>query len=774
MARPSQPRGNDPQPRPQPPAGIERERELIVIANADAGLRVAREGVRSTSGVDTTGLADLLASEGATLRPLFGVSEDRLRSEADAVSPMARADVPDLSVFYRVDAPDDRLDTLAAQLRNQDVVEAAYIKPPAEPSQLVAEALGVNDMVATIEEPPAHTPDLTPREEYLNPAPGGIDARYAWTVPGGGGAGVRIIDIEGAWLFTHEDLLQNQGGVIGGTPSTDLGWRNHGTAVVGEIGGDRNPFGITGICPDANVRAVSIFGGLGSAGAIRHAANALNAGDIILIELHRPGPRHNFQPRQDQLGYVAIEWWPDDYQAIRYAIGRGVIVVEAAGNGAENLDDAIYNVNPPSPNGPFPSWWQNPFRRSPLDSGAIVVGAGAPPPGTHGRNHGPDRSRLGFSNFGALVDAQGWGREVTTAAYGDLQGGSNENEWYTDTFSGTSSASPIIVGALGCVQGVRRAGGATLLTPATARTLLRTTGSPQQDAPGRPATQRIGTRPNLRQLITPVSTGWSSWYSLGGVLTSGPGVASWAPNRLDVFVRGTDNACWHRAWNGSTWSGWVSLGGVITSDPTAVSWGPNRIDLFARGTDNALWHKAWTGSSWTGWSSLGGVLTSGAGVASWGPNRLDVFVRGTDNACWHRAWNGSSWSGWSSLGGIITSDPDAVSWGPNRIDLFARGTDNACWHRAWTGSSWSGWASIGGVLTSGPGVASWASNRLDVFVRGTDNACWQKSWTGASWTGWSSLGGIITSDPDAESWGPGRIDLFARGTDNALWSKWRT
>ena len=95
-----------------------------------------------------------------------------------------------------------------------------------------------------------------------------------------------------------------------------------------------------------------------------------------------------------------------------------------------------------------------------------MVGAGAPPPGTHGRDHGADRSRLDFSNYGALVDAQGWGREVTTTGYGDLQGGSIEDLWYTDQFSGTSSASPIVVGALGCVQGFLRAAGRAPLTPA--------------------------------------------------------------------------------------------------------------------------------------------------------------------------------------------------------------------------------------------------------------------------------------------------------------------
>ncbi len=278
---------------------------------------------------------------------------------------------------------------------------------------------------------------------------------------------------------------------------------NHGTAVLGVISGDRNAFGITGICPDAIVGAAR-FGN--SAQTVRQAADKLLRGDIILLEIHRPGPRNNYQSRLDQRGYIAIEWWPDDFDAIRYAISKGIIVVEAAGNGAENLDDALYNTRPAG----FPASWRNPFNPANPSSSAVVVGAGAPPPGTHGRNHGPDRSRLGFSNYGARIDCQGWGREVTTTGYGDLQGGSSihTNEWYTDRFSGTSSASPIVVGALGCVQGILRAQGGTLLTPAKAISLLRSNGSPQQDAPGRPRTQRIGNRPNLRQLIPAVADAW--------------------------------------------------------------------------------------------------------------------------------------------------------------------------------------------------------------------------------------------------------------------------
>src|SRR5262249_22391795 len=218
----------------------------------------------------------------------------------------------------------------------------------------------------------------------------------------------------------------------------------------------------------------------------------LRAGDIILLEIHRPGPGAS---GAGQDGFIAVEWWPDDFAAIRYAVARGVVVVEAAGNGARNLDDPIYD----RPATGFPASWRNPFNPANPSSGAIVVGAGAPPLGTHGRNWGPDRSRLDFSNHGRRVDAQGWGREVTTAGYGDLQGRSSANLWYTDQFSGTSSASPIVVGALACVQGVLRARNRPLLTPVSAIQLLRSTGSPQQDGPGFPASQRIGNRPDIRQ-----------------------------------------------------------------------------------------------------------------------------------------------------------------------------------------------------------------------------------------------------------------------------------
>jgi len=257
------------------------------------------------------------------------------------------------------------------------------------------------------------------------------------------------------------------------------------------------------------------------------------------------------------------------------------------------------------------------------------------------------------------------------------------------------------------------------------------------------------------------------WQSLGETVTSGPAVASWGPNRLDVFARGAGNALYHRWWDGTSWQGWENLGGSLLSDPAAVSWGNGRIDVFVRGGDNALWHKYWAGA-WSGWESLGGVLSSGPAVASWGSGRLDIFVRGSDLALYHKVWNGR-WNAWEGLGGVLTSAPAAVSWGFNRIDVFGQGGGNALYHRVWTGYAWSGWESLGGILGSAPAVASRGVNQLDIFALAPDKSLMYREWTGYYWASWENWGGTWASDPAATSWGAGRLDIFTQGTDAALW-----
>jgi len=474
-------------------AKLQTAAELIVVARPEADLRVPRgEAPSGAASASISSLTSLLKSASWELRPLFGATEERVASWVSPSVQAAAPDLPDPALFYTVRGNLKNRDKLIADLLNEPSVLGAYYKPPGEPPEI--ERPKTRDALpdAPLDLRPAPTPSFESRQGYLDPAPGGIDARFAWTKPGGRGDGVRIIDLEWGWNFSHEDLLASSGGLLDGANASDT---DHGTAVLGVIGGDSNGFGVTGISPNAQLSSIS-FVSNSSAQGIRKAADRLGAGDIILLEIHRPGPNAT---GSGQFGFIAIEWWPDDFAAIVYATSRGIIVVEAAGNGSQNLDDAIYGTRPAG----FPIGWRNPFNRGNPQSGAILVGAGAPPPGTHGRNHGADRSRLDFSNYGAAVDVQGWGREVTTTGrswgIADLHNGGT-NAWYTDQFSGTSSASPIVVGACAALQGWLRAAGKPLLTSVAARDHLRATGSPQQDEPGRPATQRIGNRPNLRAL----------------------------------------------------------------------------------------------------------------------------------------------------------------------------------------------------------------------------------------------------------------------------------
>lgn len=461
-------------------------RELIVVLSPDTAASVTKFLADSLDASNKGGLFETLGRFNARLVPL---RDPKIQfQQAPDLSDKAKSST--LNRYCYVDARDEDLEKLAEELPRHSEVASAYIKPAGEPPTIASgTSHSINTMQPGASAPTTTTPKFVDRQIYLGPAPSGIDAEYGWSIPGGKGTGVKIIDCEWAWRTSHEDLQNNKGGVVVGEASMD---DNHGTAVLGVIGADDNDLGVTGISPESFIRLAAFS--MPTATVIDQAAALLGPGDILLLEIQRRGPRAT---GNGQEGYIAIEWWPDDFAAIQAAVQRGVIVVEAGGNGAENLDDPAYDTPAPG----FPPDWKNPFNRSVVDSGAIIVGAGAPPPGTHGADWGIDRSRLNFSNYGSCIDVQGWGREVTTTGYGDLQGGPNPDVWYSNTFSGTSSASPIIVGTIACLQGILRARHSTLLNPGQVRRLLRNTGSPQQDTPNRPATQRIGNRPDLRAIV---------------------------------------------------------------------------------------------------------------------------------------------------------------------------------------------------------------------------------------------------------------------------------
>jgi subtilase family protein len=323
---------------------------------------------------------------------------------------------------------------------------------------------------------------------YLDPAPFGMDVRYAWTLPGGKGENVKIVDIELNWNLNHNELtavLSDAFILVRGIdrlPDADQNQANinHGTAVLGELVAADDGIGVTGIAHRSRLGLINpLTNGTTPdvAGAIRRAASKLEPGDVMLLELSTTGPR--FDPFAGR-GLVPVEFNPDIFAAIKEATSSGIIVVESAGNGFEDLDHPAYG---------------GAFDRSNRDSGALIVGAGRPEGGIYGA--GPDRTRLGESNFGSRVDLQGWGRFVTTCGYGDRRFEQGPNNWYTIDFSATSAAAAMIAGAAAVLQSIVKERGRAPLTAEEMRILLVSTGSPQAGN----LNEHIGPRPDLRAAI---------------------------------------------------------------------------------------------------------------------------------------------------------------------------------------------------------------------------------------------------------------------------------
>jgi subtilisin family serine protease len=386
--------------------------------------------------------------------------------------------------WRRLDVPASQAAAVVAALEHDPSIEEAFVAPeislpqasdPMDPfsadvDRLALIAPGGGDSC------PITTPSFEDYQGYVGPAPQGIDAPAAWR-RGVRGQGIWFADVEGGWNACHEDLPGNRITHVAGQPINDPMWRQHGTAVLGEVVGRDNGKGVVGLAPDVERVFTASIGRLPVADALDAAAERLRPGDVLLIELQSGGPRGRFLP---------IEFWDDNFDAIQAATRRGVVVIEAAGNGGEDLDHKTYKGK---------------LSRPGRDSGAIMVGAGAP-----ARDGYVDRARLDFSNYGSRVDVQGWGRKVATLDYGDLQRCDDPGDrHYTGEFSGTSSASPIVAGAAVLLESWAKQTRGAPLAPAVVRDLLTRTGTPQADGIGgsdlATKPQQIGPRPDLERAL---------------------------------------------------------------------------------------------------------------------------------------------------------------------------------------------------------------------------------------------------------------------------------
>jgi hypothetical protein len=446
--------------------------------------------------------------EGAQVRRSFHVEKERLREMNIKARKGRERPIPSLDLFVRVRLP-PALDAeeIAEQFADDPEVEYAC--------------------VAGIPGPPP-SPNFTGMQDYQDSAPDGVDAPFAWFFPGGDGNGVDVCDCEYGFNPNHEDLPAVN--VVSNRDGNLASYSDHGTAVMGELAGKPDTQGVTGICHGATALFASESGGFRT-DCIMDAIGSLGSGDILVLEMQDyPTP---FKP---------AEYNPDVHAAVSMAVGLGITVVAAAGNGPNNLTATTnalgkYIWNPSSPDYD--------------DSGAILVGAGASASSTY------PHSKRSSSNYGVRVNCQGWGGDVVTTGYGDLHNG-GQNALYTDTFNGTSSATPIVAGVAACLQGAAIQALGAPLTPLQVRTLLSdpANGTPQADSPTYPAaTYPIDPLPDLRRVLRAAGI-YPDVYMRDSISDTGTepytgGVLCWSP---DIIAKKTPVANPSTEFGINTWS----------------------------------------------------------------------------------------------------------------------------------------------------------------------------------------------------------------------------
>lgn len=416
-------------------------------------------------GLDELGLGPgkrfLAAFPGVTITPVFSsVKPDEIRRLVDRAGRLDR-DYPasNLLTYFAVRCPPG--------IEPEEVIKDLLTWPSVETAYLEGRP-GPPPAVNAVDDP------RSPSQGYLDPAPDGVDAEFPWGAvdPGGAGEAVGFVDCEQGWALNHEDLSAAGITLISGV---NKAYFYHGTSVLGEVVAVDNTVGDVGIATHASTRVISEWrtaATYNTADAVLAAAATMAFGDVLLLETQYWGGTNPPWPTEVQ---DAV------FDAIRLASALGVVVVEAAGNGGNDLDpytDAGGHqiLNRASAD----------FR----DSGAIMVGAAS--------SVAP-HSRLYFSNFGSRIDCYGWGENIDTLT---TDGAGTATNLYTSSFGGTSGASPIITGAALIVQSVMEATAGFRMSPRQVRAILAdpATGT----ASATPASDRIGVMPNLQTIVQTV------------------------------------------------------------------------------------------------------------------------------------------------------------------------------------------------------------------------------------------------------------------------------
>ncbi|MGX7668172.1 hypothetical protein [Flavobacterium pedocola] len=189
--------------------------------------------------------------------------------------------------------------------------------------------------------PPSDIPPTTtnyePNQTYMAANPG-VNMSYAWGL-GLTGSGIRVRDVEYGFNPNHEDLNGIAVSIAPGmtiSSSATTTYTEHGTAVFGIVIADKGTYGISGMAYGA--QEMVLFpewqqSGYNRINAVTQAIAASQAGDVILYEMQAYGQGSNYVPAE----YDSVVW-----DLTKAATDAGIIIVEAAANGNQNLDATFY------------------------------------------------------------------------------------------------------------------------------------------------------------------------------------------------------------------------------------------------------------------------------------------------------------------------------------------------------------------------------------------------------------------------------------------------
>ncbi|MEV4312391.1 hypothetical protein [Actinocrispum sp. NPDC049592] len=230
-------------------------------------------------------------------------------------------------------------------------------------------------------------------------------------------------------------------------------------------------------------------------------------------------------------------------------------------------------------------------------------------------------------------------------------------------------------------------------------------------------------------------TDYAPGADLGGDATASPALVRFSDTDAAAFTRAADGSVLMNTRKGANWAQqWTRLDGHrILGQPAAYGSAGGRIDLFVRGSDNAAYQRTFRNGQWGPWIWLGGDLTDAPTVAFTSPSSWTLFARGKDGQVWQRPSN--AW--WSSIGAPngkpIYGRPSAVVDG-NGPHVAVRTADDSVW--IWENGAWAG---LGGTISGSPAIVA-TLGRIYLFARASDYTLWQRNFSDGSWGGWFPRG----------------------------------